>query len=101
MNRANHSCCPNALDADNSVFASLRQAVLQQQELRHIALAISNATTSPAWSLDQGLLFFDGRFYISAISPFLPDLLQVLLQGGPAHMALIALGYHSLRRCLS
>lgn len=98
MNRANHSCHPNALDhvdADNSVFASLRQAVLQQQELRHIALAISNGTTAPAWSLDQGLLFFDRRFYISAISPFLPDLLQMLLQGGPAHMALIALGCHS------
>jgi hypothetical protein len=48
----------------------------------------------PAWYIDQGFLFFDRHFYIPATSPLLPDLLEALLVGGPAHMRFLALGSH-------
>jgi hypothetical protein len=73
MNRASRAGCLNALDhvdTTSSIFASLRRGVLQQQELRFISPNITNGTTAPTW-------------------------LQVLLQGGPTHMALPVLGYRS------
>lgn len=96
---ASSSRCPNALDQFSSisvpVFTELRDAVLQQRELRRIAIAIDDGSVAPAWSMDQGLLFFDGRLYIPAISPLLPDLLQIVKREGPAGWELIALGCHS------
>jgi hypothetical protein len=97
MNGASWSRLPNALDyvdTIGTVFGHLRCAVLQLQELYHIALAIGNGTTTLAWSIDQGLLFFNGCFYIPTTSTLLPDLLEVLLLGGPAHMRYLALGCH-------
>lgn len=95
--RASRNRCLTALDQVNGtdpIFDRLQQAVPQQYELRHIALAMIEGTAAPAWSLDQGLLLFDCRFYFPAASPLLLDLLQVLLQGGLTHMALLALGCH-------
>lgn len=59
----------NQVNATDAVFDWLRQVVLQQHELRHMALAVTDGTTTPAWSLDQGILFLNGRFYLPAASP--------------------------------
>ena len=72
MNRASQFRLTSALDyviTIDTVFDHLCCAILQLQELCHIALAIGNGTVAPAWSIDQGLLFFDGRFYILATRP--------------------------------
>ena len=69
---------------------------MQLPELRTIALAIINNATSGAWSLDQGILFFDGRFYIPASSPLLPDLLETLLLcGHTENLRLLAVGFYT------
>jgi hypothetical protein len=81
LNRANRAQCPNALDyidTTNIIFEHLRRATLQQRELHNVAMAIADGATAPAWSIDQGLLFFDGHLYLPATSSLLPDLLQVL-----------------------
>jgi hypothetical protein len=47
MNWASFARRPN-IDATNTISASIQQPALQQ-ELRHIALDITNGTTTPAW----------------------------------------------------
>jgi hypothetical protein len=97
LNRANRAHHPNALDyidTTNVIFRHLRQAILQQWELRKVAMPIADSVTTLAWSIDQGLLFFDGRLYLPAALLLLPNLLQVLRQGGSTTMELIALDAH-------
>lgn len=97
MNRTSRFCLTSALNyviTIDIVFSHLCHAILQLQELCHIALTFGNGTTTPTWSIDQGLLFFDGRFYILVTSPLLPDLLKALLLGGPSHMRYLMLGCH-------
>jgi hypothetical protein len=69
--------------------------MLQHRELRHLTLAITQGTVAPAWSIDQGLLFFDGRFYIPDALPLLSDLLATISLGGPDNMRYLALDSHS------
>ena len=78
LNRANRARRPNALDyinTTNVIFGHLRRAILQQHGLRNIAMAIADGVTALAWSIDQGLLFFDGRLYLPAALSLLPNLL--------------------------
>jgi hypothetical protein len=93
--KASKSRRPNTLDQFSSiyvpVFTKLRSATLQERELHHIAIAIDNGSTAPAWSMDQGFLFFDRRLYIPAASPLLPDLLQIVRREGSGGWELIAL----------
>jgi hypothetical protein len=64
-------------------------------ELRAIATAIIGSTTALAWSLDQGILFFDERFYLPAASPLLPNLLRTLLiVGRTTNLRLLAVDFH-------
>ena len=77
-NWASRSRRPNALDCmdtTNVIFGHLRRAILQQHGLRNIAMAIADGVTALAWSIDQGLLFFDGRLYLPAALSLLPNLL--------------------------
>jgi hypothetical protein len=69
--------------------------MLQHRELRHLTLAITQGTVAPAWSIDQGLLFFDGRFYIPDALPLLSDLLATISLGGHDNMRYLALDSHS------
>jgi len=97
LSRASRARHPNALDyidTTDVIFEHMRQATLRQRELRTIAMAISDSVAAQAWSLDQGLIFFDGRLYLPAASSLLPYLLQVLRRGGSANMELLALGAH-------
>jgi hypothetical protein len=97
LSRASRACHPNALDyidTTDVIFEHLCQATLRQQELRTIAMPIADGVAAQAWSLDQGLHFFDGRLYLPAASSLLPDLLQVLRRGGSASMELLALSAH-------
>ena len=57
-------------------------------------MAIVDGVAAQAWSLDQGLIFFDGRLYLLAASSLLPNLLQVLRRGSSANKELLALGAH-------
>jgi hypothetical protein len=70
----------------------MRQAVREQWELRTVAMTIMDGQATRAWSVNQGLIFFDGRFYLPTASALLPDLLPVLHRGGSANMELLALG---------
>jgi hypothetical protein len=72
----------------------MRQAIREQRELCTIARTVTEGRAALAWSLDQGLIFFNGRFYLLAASTLLPNLLQVLLRGGSTNMELLALGAH-------
>nr|AWA44959.1 hypothetical protein LOC101753448 [Saccharum spontaneum] len=95
LSKASRACLPNALDFIDSsdiIFEHLHRAVLRQRELATIAMAISDGVEAQAWSIDQGLIFFDGQLYLPAASALLPDLLQALRQGGSANMELLALG---------
>jgi hypothetical protein len=101
----------------SAVFGRLCRAILQQQELHHIALApprhtgtvnnysdnfaanvppvdVTNETAAQAWSIHQGLLFLDGRLYTPATSPLQVDRLNALLLVRPANMRLPALYLH-------
>lgn len=81
LSRATKPHWPNALDNINTwapIFEKLRQATLHVPELRDIATDIISHTTTLAWLLDQGLLFFDGHLYILAMSPLMPTLLEAL-----------------------
>jgi hypothetical protein len=51
-----------------------------------IATDIIDGTTALAWSIDHGLLFSNGGFYIPATSPLLVDLPDAPLFGGQANM---------------
>jgi hypothetical protein len=55
-------------------------------------MSIIDGIVAPAWSIDQELLFFDGRIYISAISALLPDLLDVVLLEGSMGICHLTLG---------
>ena len=81
LSRASRARHPNALDYIDMIdviFDHMRQATLQQRELRTITMAISNGVAAQPWSLDQGLIFFDSWLYLPAASLLLPDLLYVL-----------------------
>jgi hypothetical protein len=73
---------PHDVCSPAAIFDHVHQAVLEVPELHAIATAIIGGTTAPAWSLDQGLLFFDGCFYLLLASPLLPDQLETLLVVG-------------------
>lgn len=96
MNRSQRAPLPNALDhidnPDDIIFTHMRQAIRKQWELRTIALTIMEGQATQAWSMDQGLIFFDRRFYLPAASALLPHLLQVLRRGGSTNIELLALG---------
>jgi hypothetical protein len=77
------------LDIGNDV-----DIILRTPWLLIIALAIDDGTAAPAWSMDQGLIFFDSCLDIPAASSILADILQVLLHAGPRRMELLALGLH-------
>jgi hypothetical protein len=70
----------------------MRQAIREQRELRTVAMTIMDGQAARAWSVNQSLIFFDGRFYLPVASALLPILLQVLRRGGSANMELLALG---------
>jgi hypothetical protein len=55
-------------------------------------MTIMDGQAARAWSVNQSLIFFDGRFYLPVASALLPILLQVLRRGGSANMELLALG---------
>lgn len=57
-------------------------------------MAITEGQAAVAWSVYLGIIFFDGRFYLPAASPLLPDLLQVLQRGESANIELLAIGAH-------
>jgi hypothetical protein len=57
-------------------------------------MAIADGMVAQAWSLDQGLLLFDGHLYLPVASSLLSNLLQVLSRGVSANMELLALGAH-------
>jgi hypothetical protein len=57
-------------------------------------MAIMEGQAARAWTIDQGIIFFDDHFYLPAASALLPDLLQVLRHGGSANIELLALGAH-------
>jgi hypothetical protein len=98
MNRSQRACHPNALnfidDPDTIIFTHIQQAIREQRELRTIATTIMEGQAARAWSMDQGLIFFDGCFYLPTASALLSDLLQVLRRGGSANIELLALGTH-------
>lgn len=96
--QATRSCRPTTLDRvddTEDIFSRLRQAVLQQHELFQITVTIIEGTNARVLSLDHDLIFFDSQFYLPAAPPLLPDIVQVLLQCGPDHIALLALGCHA------
>jgi hypothetical protein len=45
--------------------------------------AIANEAATLAWSMDQGLIFFNGHLYIPVVPFILANMLQVLLHAGP------------------
>lgn len=48
------------------------------------------------WPLEQGILIFDGRLYLPAASPLLPDLLESLLSTEQmANLWLLTVGFHT------
>jgi hypothetical protein len=55
-------------------------------------MTIMDGQAAWAWSVNQGPIFFDGRFYLPVASALLPVLLWVLHRGGSANMELLALG---------
>lgn len=95
-NRAHRARRLNALDTFNNkgniIFDHMRRAVREQRELRTVALAIANGQAAPAWSFDEGLIFFDGRLYIPSSSPLLPDILQIIHDEGPTSIEFASLG---------
>lgn len=99
MSRATKLRWPNCLNNISTwahVFDKLRQATLRVPELHDITSDIINKSTTRAWSLDHGLLFFDGRLYIPATSPLLPDLLEALLiDGRTKNTNLLVMGFHT------
>jgi hypothetical protein len=56
--------------------------------------AIAKGAAAPAWSMDQGLIFFNGHLYIPVVPFILANMLQVLLHAGPRHMEPLALSSH-------
>jgi hypothetical protein len=89
-----HTNTLNPTDTTDKISKHLRQATLQQQELCTITMAIADSMVAQAWSLDQGLLLFDGHLYLPVASSLLSNLLQVLSRGVSANMELLALGAH-------
>jgi hypothetical protein len=71
-----HPKALTAIETNSTILAHLHQAV--QEELRTIAAAIISRAAAPTWSLEQGILFFGGCFYLPAASPLLSKLLQSL-----------------------
>jgi hypothetical protein len=59
-----------------------------------LPIDVTNETAALTWSIDQGLLFPDGRLYTPATSPLQVDLLNALLLIKPANMRLPALYLH-------
>jgi hypothetical protein len=55
LNKVNQAQRPNALDyidTTNVIFEHLRQIILQQRELRSVAMAIADGAAAPTWSID-------------------------------------------------
>jgi hypothetical protein len=79
MNKSKRAHLPNTLDfiddPDTIIFTHIRQAIREQRELCTVATTIMEGQAARARSVDQGLIFFDGRFYLPAISALLSDLL--------------------------
>jgi hypothetical protein len=92
--RDHHTNTLNPTDTINKISEHLRQPTLQQQELRTIAMAIANGMVAQPWSLDQGLLLFDGHLYLPMASSLLSNCLQVLSRDVLANMEFLALGAH-------
>jgi hypothetical protein len=73
--RDHHTNTLNPINTNDKIFEHLCQATLQQQELCTIAMAIADGMVAQAWSLDQGLLLFDGHLYLPVASSLLSNLL--------------------------
>lgn len=75
---------------DPAVLAQLRQAALDEPELQIIAFTIEVKAAAPAWWLQQGVILYNERYYISATSPLLQDLLESLGTTTP-HLLVVSL----------
>jgi hypothetical protein len=57
-----------------TIITQLRRAALDEQELQIIPVTITVNATAPAWSLQQGVILYNGHYYIPATSPLLQEL---------------------------
>jgi hypothetical protein len=61
------------IDTTDAISEHLRQATLQQQELRIIAMTIADGAAAQAWSRDLGLPLFESQLYLPATSSLMSD----------------------------
>lgn len=89
----NTSAIPHLVDTtDPAIPTQLRLAALDKQELQIIAATIEVKAVAPTWSLQQGVILYNDRYYIPATSPLLEDLLESL---GTTTPQLQAVGLHT------
>jgi hypothetical protein len=55
-------------------------------------------TAAPAWSPQQGIILYNGRYYIPVTSPLLQELLESV---GMTTPQLLAVGYHTAASTLA
>lgn len=98
MNRSNRARLPNATDfiknSEAAIFSHIRHAVERQHELRRMQNAIKAGLESPNWSVERGLIFYDGRLYLPAASTILQDLIQELTKDELQQIELLAMGIY-------
>jgi hypothetical protein len=83
---------------DPTIIAQLRLAALDKQEPQIISATIAVNTAAPAWSLQQGIILYNGCYYIPATSPLLQELLESM---GTTTPQLLEGGFHTAASTLA
>lgn len=79
------------------LYNILSDDIITDPKLWFLAGSIYTGDLPPAWSLRDGLIFFDGCLYIASSSACLHRVLAVLLQhGGEALLRQVAVGFRGL-----
>ncbi|CAD6334259.1 unnamed protein product [Miscanthus lutarioriparius] len=77
---------------DPAIITQLRLAALDEQEPQIISATIAVNAATPAWSLQQGVILYNGRYYILVTSPLLQELLEYV---GMTTPQLLPNGFHT------
>jgi hypothetical protein len=87
-NPAETTCSINITDA----LIQLRGASTDEHELQIIYDTITLQAAAPAWTICEGVIYYNNRHYVPATSPLPQDMLEML---GTTSRHLLAIGLHT------
>jgi len=79
------------IELDQEILAQPHVVATEEHELEIISATIEVQAAAPAWSLQQGIICYNERYYIPVTSPLLQDLLYSFDSSSPH---LLTIGLH-------